>query len=65
MKKILINSSKYASQYVALKSATDTKIVGAGNTPQKALDEARTKGVKNPFLFYVPDKDLVHIYNVS
>ena len=40
----------------------DNTIVGAGNTPDEALAEAQKKGIQNPFLLYVPDKDLVHIY---
>ena len=40
----------------------DNTIVGAGNTPDEALAEAQKKGIQSPFLLYVPDKDLVHIY---
>lgn len=62
MQKVLVNSDKYNGQYVAIKSLDDYTIVGNGNTPEEALKEAKNKGVLNPFLFYVPDKDLVHIY---
>ena len=32
------------------------------STPEEALRAAEGKGVKNPFLFFVPADDLVHIY---
>ncbi len=62
MEKILVNSNKYDGQYVAMVSAEDNTIVGSGNTPEEAINEARKKGIQNPFLLYVPDKNLVHIY---
>jgi len=62
MERVLINSDEYNGQYVAIISADDNTIVGAGNTPDEALAEAQKKGIQNPFLLYVPDKDLVHIY---
>ncbi|UCD27377.1 MAG: hypothetical protein JSV03_09620 [Planctomycetota bacterium] len=62
MEKLLVNTDKYDGQYVAMVSAEDNTIVGAGKTPEEALNEARKKGVENPFLLYVPDKNLVHIY---
>ena len=65
MEKILVKSDKYNGQYVAMISLEDSTIVGFGNTPEKALNEAKKKGIQNPFLLYVPDKDLVHIYYVD
>jgi len=65
MEKILVNSDKYDGQYVAMVSAEDNTIVGSGTTPEEALNEAKKEGIETPFLFYVPDKDLVHIYYVS
>jgi len=65
MEKILVNSNKYDGQYVAMVSAEDNTLVGAGNTPEEALNEARKKGIEKPFLLYIPDKDLVHIYHVN
>lgn len=59
--KILLNSSKYNGQYVAIISAEDHTLVGAGDIPEDALNKARKKGVKNPFILYIPDKDSVHI----
>jgi hypothetical protein len=65
MKKVLISSDKYNGQYVAIKSPNDPTIVGFGATPQEALEQANSKGIKDPFLLYVPDKDTVHIYYVD
>ncbi|OGW14740.1 MAG: hypothetical protein A2035_08650 [Nitrospirae bacterium GWA2_42_11] len=62
MEKILINTDKYNGKYVALVSMDDNTIVGSGNTPEEALNEAKKGGVQSPFLLYVPDKDIVHIY---
>ena len=65
MEKVLVKSDKYCGQYVAMKNVDDNTIVGAGNTPDEALKEAREKGIQDPFLLYVPDKDMVHIYYVN
>ena len=65
METVLINSDKYSGKYVAIKSVEDHTIVGAGNTPDKALKQAKNKGIPNPFLLYVPDKDIVQIYHVG
>ncbi|MEK6715670.1 MAG: DUF5678 domain-containing protein [Candidatus Omnitrophota bacterium] len=65
MEKVLVNSDKYDGQYVALISADDNTIVGSGSTPEEALAKARKKGAQAPFILYVPDKDLVHIYYVG
>ncbi|MEW5766513.1 MAG: DUF5678 domain-containing protein [bacterium] len=65
MEKVLVNSNKYNGQYVAIISVDDNTIVGSGNTPDEALSKAQKKGIQKPFILYVPDKDLVHIYHVD
>jgi hypothetical protein len=45
-----------------MKSIDDNTIVGVGEDPAKALNDAASKGFKNPVLLYIPEKDLVHIY---
>ncbi len=62
MERVLINSNEYNGQYVAMKNATDNTIVGSGNTPEDALREAAEKGFQKPYLLYVPNEGLVHIY---
>lgn len=65
MERVLVNSDEFCGQYVALKSATDNAIVGSGPTPQDALREAAAKGIQKPYLLYVPDKGMVHIYHAG
>jgi len=65
MERLMVNSNKYNGQYVAMVSIEDNIIIGHGDTPEEALKKAREKGVQNPFLLYVPDEGLVHIYHVD
>jgi len=62
MEKILVSTDEFNGRYVAMKSFEDNTIVGVGDDPEKALKDAERKGVKNPVLLYVPEKDIVHIY---
>lgn len=65
MEKVLVNSDKYDGQYVAIKSISDNTVVGAGATPDIALNESIKNGVSSPFLVYISMKGLIHIYHVS
>ncbi len=65
MEKVLVGSNKYNGQYVAIESVENNTIVGSGNTPEEALNAAKKKGHQHPFLLYVPDKDVIHIYHVG
>lgn len=51
---------KYKGKWVALKDDQKT-VVGAGSSLQKAVDEAKKKGFKNPILFKVPTEVLPYI----
>jgi hypothetical protein len=62
MEKILVNTHEYDGKYVALKSADDNSVVGVGKSPGKALKAAKEKGVRDPYIIYIPDKEVVHIY---
>jgi NADPH-dependent glutamate synthase beta subunit-like oxidoreductase len=62
MEREMVHSHEYDGRYVAMASDEDNTIVGSGKTPEDALKEARKKGIRNPFLLYVPDKNSVHIY---
>lgn len=62
MERILAINDEYNGQYVALKSSEDDTVIAASEDPEDALNMAREKGVENPIIFYVPDKDMVHIY---
>lgn len=65
MERVLVNSDKYDGKYVAFIGVEDNTIVGSGDTPEDALKEAKGKGFQTPFLFYIPDKNLIHIYYVG
>jgi hypothetical protein len=62
MEKVLVTTDEYNGRYVAMKSFDDNTIVGVGDNPEKALEEAESRGFKNPILLYIPEKDIVHIY---
>jgi hypothetical protein len=56
------NSERYSGKYVATRSFKDKTAVCSGSDPAKVLTEAKGKGVKDPVVFFVPEKDMVHIY---
>jgi len=56
------NIEKYSGKYVATRSFKNKTAVCSGSDPSKVLDEAKKKGVRNPVVFYVPEKDMIHIY---
>jgi hypothetical protein len=62
MSKVLVKTDRYNGRYVAMKSFTDSAIVGSGEDPETALKEAAEKGFKDPVLVYIPEKEMVHIY---
>ena len=62
METVLVNTNEYDGRYVAMKSFDDHTIVGVGDDPEAALNDAISKGYKNPVLLYVPEKEVVHIY---
>ncbi len=56
------NIENYYGQYVATKSFTDKDVISHGLDPVKVYNEAKETGAMNPFIFFVPDKDVVQIY---
>ncbi len=62
MEQVLLNTEKYNGRYVALKSFEDNTVVGVGDDPESALNDARAKGFDAPVLLYVPEKEAVYIY---
>lgn len=62
MEKVLVGTDQYNGRYVALKSFDDNMVVGSGDDPETALEEAHAKGFKDPVILFVPEKDVVHIY---
>jgi len=62
MEKALVTTEEFNGRYVAMKDFDDNTVVGVGNDPDKALEDAASKGYENPVLLYVPEKEIVHIY---
>ena len=56
------NSKKYGGQYVATKSFTDKNVITSGTNFDRVYEKAQKKGIKDPVVFYVPKKGMVHIY---
>ncbi|MCK8603325.1 DUF5678 domain-containing protein [Desulfoferrobacter suflitae] len=64
MEKVLVTSEEYDGRYVAMKGFDDNTIVGVGDDPETALEDAAAKGYENPVLLYVPEKEVVHVYSM-
>ena len=62
MSKVLVKTGRYNGRYVAMRSAKDRRIVGSGRDPAVALKEALKKGVSDPLLVFIPEKEMVNIY---
>lgn len=56
------NGEKYGGQYVATRSFKDSTVVAHGTDFIRVHSQAKEKGIENPVVFYVPQKDMVHIY---
>jgi hypothetical protein len=59
---LVSNAEKYGGSYVAKKSFKSKTVIAFGADPVKVSEEARQKGAKDPVVFYVPEKGMVHIY---
>lgn len=60
---VLVNDiDRYGGKYVATKSFKDNDVLTSGDDPVKVYNEARSKGIDEPVVFYVPEKDVVYIY---
>ena len=56
------NSEKYSGKYVATRTFQDKEVVVSGTDPAKVFNDAKKRGVEDPVVFYVPEKDIVQIY---
>jgi hypothetical protein len=61
-KPITNNGRKYAGKFVATGSFNDKTIVAAGKDPLKVREKAIGNGYKCPVVFFVPEKNSMHIY---
>lgn len=60
---VLVNNGDlYSGQYVAVRSFSDRNVVCHGTQPVDVIKEAKEKGVGDPVLLFIPEKDMVHIY---
>lgn len=59
---LLKDGSKYGGKYVATRSFSNNEVLSSGSDPAKVLDRAKKKGARNPVIFFVPKKGMVHIY---
>lgn len=62
MAQVLLKDSKYEGRYVAIRDFDNTVVIADGKNPDEAYNKAFKKGVRNPVVFYVPIKGMVHIY---
>lgn len=64
MDNVIINSfkEKYLGKYVALANLKKREVVSYGKSPARVYRSALKKGYPKPVLFFVPEKDTVHIY---
>lgn len=59
---LLKDSEKYSGQYVATRSFVDKEVISHGIDPIEVFKEAEGKGISEPVVFYVPEKDVLQIY---
>ncbi len=55
------DSKRYSGKYVAVRSFKNNEVLCTGRNPSRVLNCAK-KQARNPVIFYVPKKDVVHIY---
>jgi len=56
------DSKKYSGRYVATASFEDATVITSGKDPARVHATAKKRGAKDPVVFYIPQKDMVHIY---
>ena len=61
----LIIDKKHEGKFVALETPADTSVVACGDDPCEVSRLAAEKGVKEPFIFFVPEADVINVYQLS
>jgi hypothetical protein len=61
-KLITNDGKKYAGKFVATGSFNDKTVIAAGKDPLKVREKAINNGHKSPVVFFIPDKNSMHIY---
>jgi hypothetical protein len=64
MEKVLLQKMNYVGKYVAMRSASDKKVIAKGSDPLIVRKRALEKGVEEPLIFFVsePDNIVAHCY---
>lgn len=61
-KNTLVAGKRYRGLYVALKSFHENTVIASGKEPAGVVKRAHLKGIENPVLVYVPEKNFSHVY---
>ena len=60
---LVANSERYSGNYVAKRSFKDKRVVSFGPDPVQVYEEAKQKGVRDPVVFFLPEKGVTQIYS--
>jgi len=61
-KRLIRGGKKYVGKFVATKTFNDRNVVASGKNPNDVIARAAKKGCESPVIFFVPDKNTLHIY---
>ncbi len=64
MAQALLKDEKLEGRFVAIKDFDDVVVIADGKNPDEAYSKAFEKGVRDPVVFYVPLKGMLHIHRV-
>ncbi len=53
---------KYSGLFVATRSFTSKDVISSGKDVMSVLEDAKKKGADDPVVFFIPERDMVHIY---
>ena len=59
---LLKDGEQYGGKYVALRSFNEKKAISYGDNPLDDYTEAKSMGANDPVIFYVPEKNSIHVY---
>ena len=65
MAQILVKDDQLNGKYIAIASMESPAIISSGTDPKEVYDEARQKGCAEPMIVYIPEKDMVQIYQIT
>lgn len=59
---VVVAQDGHEGKYVALRSYNDRTPIASGTDPIEVIRDAVCKGVAEPVIFFVPDKDKACLY---